>query len=114
VVMGKLLTPDVAPVGDAPLTDGATVNAQMFGHQFPYLNAPIAGSPGTTITIGVETSATVNGPYQTVSPSFDEATGRLSAPKPSPDQGFIRVSADRKVNLSETQVDGSHVSAKVK
>jgi hypothetical protein len=38
----------------------------------------------------------------------------LSAPKPSPDQGFLRVSADRKVNLSETQVDGSNVSAKVK
>jgi hypothetical protein len=114
VVMGKLLTPDVAPVGDAPLTDGATVNAQMFGNQFPYLNAPIAGSPGTTITIGVETSATVNGPYQTVNPSFDKDTRRLSAPKPSPDQGFLRVSADRKVNLSETQVDGSNVSAKVK
>ncbi len=113
VVMGKLLTPDVAPVGDAPLTDGATVNAMMFGNQFPYLNTPIAGSPNTTITIGVQTSAQVNGPYQSQQPGYDAGTRRLSAPKPANDKGFMRVSADRKVNLSETQVDGSNVSAKV-
>ncbi len=113
VVMGKLLTPDVAPVGDAPLTDGATVNSLMFGNEFPYLNTPIPGSPSTTITIGVETSASVNGGYQAVKPGFDAGTRRLSAPQPSPDQGFVRVSADRAVNLSDTQVDANTVSTKV-
>lgn len=114
VVMGKLLTPDVAPVGDAPLTDGATVNARMFGNQFPYLNAPVAGSPSTTITIGVETSATVNGGYQPVKPGFDTDTRRLSAPKPSLETGFLRVNADRKVTLEAARVEGTTVSAKVK
>jgi len=113
VVMGKLLTPDVAPVGDAPLTDGATVNAMMFPNQFPYLNPPVPGSPNTTITIGVQTSAMVNGGFQPAAASYDPNTGRLSAPKPASDKGFIRVSADRKVNLTETQVDANTVSAKV-
>ena len=113
VVMGKLLAPADAPVGDAPLTDGATVNALMFGNQFPYLNAPIPGSPSTTITIGVETSAAVNGGYQTVKPGFDAGTRRLSAPKPSPTTGFMRVNADRNVSLDETSVNATTVSAKV-
>jgi hypothetical protein len=51
VAMGKLITlglygdPSQAPVGDAPLTDGATVSALDFPEGFPYLNAPIPGAP---------------------------------------------------------------------
>lgn len=113
VVMGKLLSQDVAPVGDAPLTDGATVNALMFGNAFPYLNTPIPGSPNSTITFGVQTSTTVDGDYEAVEPSFNAGSGRVSVPKPSPDQGFLRVTADRSVNLSDTQVEEDTVSAKV-
>ena len=51
VVMGKLCTlslgcvPADAPVGDAPLTDGALVNDSMFTDAFPYLLDPLPGSP---------------------------------------------------------------------
>ncbi len=51
VVMGKLCTlnlgcaPADAPVGGAPLTDGALVNDAMFSDAFPYLIDPIPGSP---------------------------------------------------------------------
>lgn len=45
VVMGVLLSPADAPSGQLPLTDGATVDATMFGTKFPYLNDPIPGSP---------------------------------------------------------------------
>ncbi len=113
VVMGKLLPPADAPVGDAPLTDGATVNALMFGNQFPYLNPPIPGSPSTTITIGAETSAAVNGVYQAQEPVFDPVTRRLSVPKPSPATGFLKVNADRNVSLTETSVNATTVSTKV-
>ncbi len=51
VVMGKLCTLNVgcipadAPVGGAPLTDGALVNDSMFSDAFPYLLDPLPGSP---------------------------------------------------------------------
>lgn len=45
VAMGYLLPPAVAPAGQLPLTDGATVNAGMFDNAFPYLTTPLAGSP---------------------------------------------------------------------
>lgn len=51
VVMGKLCTlnvgcvPTDAPVGAAPLTDGALVNDSMFSDTFPYLLDPLPGSP---------------------------------------------------------------------
>lgn len=44
--MGVLITdPACAPAGPLPLTDGAFVNDQAFGNQFPYLNSPATGSP---------------------------------------------------------------------
>jgi hypothetical protein len=54
VAMGKLIalglygTPDQAPAGNAPLTDGATVNATFFPAAFPYINTPLPGSPNGT------------------------------------------------------------------
>lgn len=51
VVMGKLCTlnigctPDQAPAGGAALTDGAFLDASMTDATFPYLRAPLAGSP---------------------------------------------------------------------
>jgi len=52
VAMGRLITlglfgtPSQAPSGGLDFTDGAIVNASFFDDQFPYLKAPIAGSPG--------------------------------------------------------------------
>jgi hypothetical protein len=45
VLMGKLLSADVAPSGQLPFTDGAYVDAAAFNTHFPYLLTPIAGSP---------------------------------------------------------------------
>jgi Domain of unknown function (DUF4331) len=52
VAMGRLITlglfgtPAQAPSGGLDFTDGAIVNSTFFDTQFPYLKAPIAGSPG--------------------------------------------------------------------
>ena len=40
-----LCAPADAPVGSAPFTDGAPLRATEFQNRFPYLNAPIPGSP---------------------------------------------------------------------
>ena len=45
VAMGYLLPPAVAPAGQLPFTDQATGSAAMFDTQFPYLKAPLPGSP---------------------------------------------------------------------
>ncbi len=44
-VMGVLLPSEVAPDGQLPYTDGTHVDATMFQDVFPYLNAPVPGSP---------------------------------------------------------------------
>ncbi len=40
-----ICTPANAPVGNAPITDGAPLSAADFDEVFPYLRTPIAGSP---------------------------------------------------------------------
>ena len=46
VAMGALIADaTVAPNNTAPFTDGATLNATDFDSGFPYLTAPLAGSP---------------------------------------------------------------------
>ena len=40
-----LCSPDDAPVGAAPFTDGAPQNAEQFSNAFPYLLTPLSGSP---------------------------------------------------------------------
>ncbi len=39
-----LCAPGDAPVGTAPFTDGAPLNASELGNAFPYLNTPLSGS----------------------------------------------------------------------
>lgn len=46
VAMGALLPAADAPDGQLPYTDGAAVSASQFRSTFPYLNTPLAGSPG--------------------------------------------------------------------
>jgi hypothetical protein len=114
VVMGKLLTPDVAPVGDAPLTDGAYVDATMFLNRFPYLTSPLPGSPNDpTITITPQTAPGAAGPFKSVKGTYDPATRKLTVPATG-GAGFLRVKADGKVGLgSPTAADGS-ITATVK
>jgi hypothetical protein len=115
VVMGKLLTPDVAPVGDAPLTDGALVTARQFPARFPYLNSPIPGSPNEpTITIVPQTSASLGSGFRSVAGSYDPATRKLTVPAPAGDKGFLRLRADGKVQLDNVAVEGDRISATVK
>lgn len=51
VAMGALIsaglygTPEQAPAGAAPITDGALVNDSFFDAAFPYLRTPLPGSP---------------------------------------------------------------------
>ena len=45
VAMGYLLPLAVAPAGHLPFTDQATGSAALFETQFPYLKAPLPGSP---------------------------------------------------------------------
>jgi hypothetical protein len=40
-----LCTPEEAPDGTAPFTDGALQNAAQFDNKFPYLTTPVSGSP---------------------------------------------------------------------
>jgi Domain of unknown function (DUF4331) len=113
VVMGKLLTPDVAPVGDAPLTDGAYIDASFFPAQFPYLNPPLKGSPNDpTITITPKLSARVQGPYAPVKGAFDPATRKLTVPAAGA-ANFLKVDADKKVTLTNPARDASTLSAEV-
>jgi len=50
-----LCTPDQAPVGNAPLTDGVTQSAAQFDDAFPYLTTPISGSPNpASVTVDEE------------------------------------------------------------
>lgn len=114
VVMGKLLTPDVAPVGDAPLTDGAAVDARMFPAKFPYLNPPLPGSPNDpAITIVPQTAAAADGQFRSVAGTFDPATRRLTVPAPGT-TGFLGLKANGKVKLEDARLEGGTLSATVK
>lgn len=44
-------TPDQAPIGNVALTDGAPISASELQNAFPYLNAPIPGSPNGTVSV---------------------------------------------------------------
>ena len=114
VAMGKLLTPAEAPVGDAPITDGAVINASYFANQFPYLLPPLAGSPNDlSITIQPQAAASLNGPFRPIPGKFDPATRRLSVTAPADGSSFLGVKADGKVTLSNPAVASGEVSAKV-
>ncbi|MCC7373115.1 MAG: DUF4331 domain-containing protein [Verrucomicrobiales bacterium] len=117
VVMGVLLPAEVAPSGKLPFTDGATVNASMFLDRFPYLTAPIAGSPNDpTVIITPQVAPTVSGPYKSVPGTFDPATRTLSVDKPSDNTsaGFLRAKSDRQVTLSNPGTTATQLKAVVK
>ena len=91
----------------------------MFAEQFPYLNSPVGGSPNKSITIGLATSPTINGPFHSVlfqdlKAGYEAATRTLSVPKPGPDSGFVRINSDRKVQLANPQVNSTTISTQIK
>ena len=116
VLMGKLLKPADAPVGDAPLTDGAYVDARMFQNQFPYLNPPLPGSPNEpSVTITLQSSPSVQGPYSSTPASYDSTSHQLTTPTGPAATSFYRVKADRAgVELGDPAIQGGNVAIEVK
>ena len=116
VVMGKLLSTNDAPSGQLPFTDGALVNSSMFQPAFPYLNPPLPGSPNEpTVTISLQRSPNVVGPYASVPATYNSGMKTLTADKAGANAGFYRVKADRHgVSLSSPAVQGDSVSIGVR
>jgi hypothetical protein len=111
VVMGKLLSTNAAPSGQLPFTDGALVNASMFPAAFPYLNPPLPGSPNEpSVTITLQSSARVEGPYGSIPASYDSTARQLVTPKPAGNNSFYRVKADRAgVELADPTFNNGNV-----
>ncbi len=115
VAMGKLLKPAEAPVGDAPITDGAPVNAAMFDNQFPYLTSPLAGSPNDlSITLQPQVAPTLDGPFRNVPGTLDPATRRIGVAAPAQGNAMFRVRSDSRTELTAPDVSGGRISAQVK
>ncbi len=115
VMMGVLLSTNVAPAGQLPFTDGALVNAKMFQSVFPYINPPIAGSPNDqSVTITMQKSGSVNGLYANTAAKYDNSTGNISTSKTGGNTGFYRAVADlHGVSLGAPTVTSSNVVMKV-
>jgi hypothetical protein len=111
VVMGKLLSTNDAPSGQLPFTDGAYVDASMFPSVFPYLNPPLAGSPNDlSLTITLQKSSAVTGPYVDTPASYYGPSSTLSTPKSANGLTFYRAKADLAgVQLGTPAVSGTNV-----
>jgi hypothetical protein len=111
VVMGKLLSTNDAPSGQLPFTDGAYVNAAMFQQVFPYINPPLAGSPNSlSVTVTLQESTNVAGPYVDTAAQYNSANSTLSAPLTGGTTGFYRAAADQAgVSLGFPSVTSSNV-----
>jgi hypothetical protein len=111
VMMGKLLSANDAPSGQLPFTDGAFVDASRFQQVFPYLTSPLAGSPNDlSLTITLQHSPNVAGPYADTAARYDSASQKLSTSLTAANAGFYRVKADRAgVSLSVPTVQGTNV-----
>lgn len=114
-MMGVLLPTNVAPAGQLPFTDGALVKATMFPSVFPYINPPLAGSPNDqSVTITMQQSSNVGGPYANTSSKYDNSTGKISTSKTGASTGFYRAVADlHGVSLGAPTVTSSNVLMKV-
>ncbi len=96
VMMGKLLSTNDAPSGQLPFTDGALVTANMFQQAFPYINPPLAGSPnGLSVTITLQSSTNVAGPYVGVPSKYNSSSSTLSTASAGPTTGFYRTAGNQ-------------------
>ena len=103
-VMGVLLSTNDAPSGQLAFTDGAFVDAKMFMAAFPYVNAPIAGSPNDPyVRITVQSAAKVDESFRGVPATYDAASRTLELPRHEKTQ-FIRTKGDRRVSLGEVKI----------
>jgi hypothetical protein len=111
VVMGKLLSANDAPSGQLPFTDGALVTANMFPSTFPYLNPPLAGSPNDlSLTITLQKSGAVSGPYLDTPATYNSSTSTLSTPKAASGPEFYRAKSDTPgVRLGTPSASGASV-----
>jgi hypothetical protein len=111
VMMGKLLSTNDAPSGQLPFTDGALVTAGMFQNSFPYINPPLGGSPnGLAVTITLQSSTNVAGPFINVASHYDNTSSTLSATAPGQTAGFYRTAGNQAgVALGAPAVAGSNV-----
>jgi hypothetical protein len=116
VMMGVLLSTNVAPSGQLPFTDGALVTANMFQQVFPYINPPLAGSPNDlSVNITMQKSGNVNGPYANTPATYNSSTGQLSTSPTGGSTGFYRASANLPgVSLGSPTVTSSNVMMGVK
>jgi hypothetical protein len=116
VMMGALLSTNVAPSGQLPFTDGALVTANMFQQVFPYINPPLAGSPNDlSVNITMQQSTNVSGPYVSLASQYNSTTRQLSTALSGGNAGFYRAAADLPgVSLGSPTVTSSNVLIGVK
>jgi hypothetical protein len=114
-VMGVLLPTSDAPSGQLPYTDGAYVDSTFFTNAFPYILPPIPGSPQSpTVTITLQSSGNVAGPYANVAATYNTNTATLTAPATNGYAAFYRLVADRYgVILGHPSVSGNSISIPV-
>jgi hypothetical protein len=111
VMMGALLSTNVAPSGQLPFTDGALVNASMFQQVFPYINPPLAGSPnGLSVTITLQSSTNLNGGFSDIASLYNSSNSTLSTSITGGRTGFYRTQGTQAgVVLGAPTVTGSNV-----
>jgi hypothetical protein len=111
VVMGKLLSTNDAPSGQLPFTDGALVNASFFSESFPYLRAPIAGSPNDlSVTLTLQSATQVQGPYTDSPATYDAVSRQLSTAKDNSPASFYRLKTDTAgVTINSIAADANSV-----
>jgi hypothetical protein len=111
VMMGALLSTNVAPSGQLPFTDGALVTANMFQQVFPYINPPLAGSPNDlSVTLTLQQSSNVQGPYTNTAVKYDSTHSTLAAPLAGANTGFYRAASDQRgIVLGRPLVTSSNV-----
>ena len=108
VVMGKLLPEEDAPSGQLPFTDGALVNATMFGEVFPYVRPPLPGSPGDfSINVTLTASGDAAGPFSPVQATYNSTDQTLETQKSETQNQFYRINADGPVALDSSRIEVS-------
>jgi hypothetical protein len=112
VMMGKLLSTNVAPSGQLPFTDGAYVDSTYFLPAFPYIKPPLAGSPNDlSVTITLQSSPNVTGPYADAKVSYNSTNSTVTTGLTGGGAGFYRVKSDTQgVTLGYPKVTGTNVT----
>jgi hypothetical protein len=104
-VAGGFSQPPVA-TSTLPLTDGVNVDATFFRNAFPYLNAPLPGSPNTRAWVEVNSTATLRGPFEPVTDL--RARGQtLTTARPADPDHFFQIRSDIRLRITGFTADPS-------